>query len=245
MLLKNYGNFTEDLLMKGYVRKVKNDYTQNNGNICNIWYLLHHPVFHPQKPDKTRVVFDCSAKFGGTSLNDELLQGPDLPNSLIRVLTKFRENPVSFMADIEVMFHQVQIPVEDCDVLWWPNGDTSAEPDEFQMMIHLFGAISSPSCANFALNKTAEDNRDKFTTDVVNTSERNFYVDDCLKSVETEETGIILACDLHELLQKGGFRLTKFTSQKVLESLPESELAATVKNLHFSDVNLERALGVR
>ena len=246
-LLKNYSNYIDDLVKKGYARKIPEErLTPKNGNV---WYLPHHPVFHPQKPGKTRVVFDCSAKFEGTSLNDEILQGPDLTNSLTGVLTRFRQSPVAFMADIEAMFHQVRTPLEDCDVLrflWWPNGDTSINPEEFQMTVHLFGGISSPSCANFALKRTAEDNRENFDAETINTLERNFYVDDCLKSVEDEETGINLASNLYELLQKGGFRLTKWTSnsREVLESLPESERAATVKDLDFSKVHVERALGV-
>ena len=37
------------------------------------------------------------------------------------------------------------------------------------MKVHLFGAVCSPSCANFALRKTAE----------VEAVFNNFYVDDC------------------------------------------------------------------
>ena len=37
------------------------------------WYIPHHSVYHPKKPGKLRVVFDCSAKFHGISLNDTLL----------------------------------------------------------------------------------------------------------------------------------------------------------------------------
>lgn len=47
----------------------------------NTWYIPHHGVYHPRKPEKIRVVFDCSAKFAGTSLNDHLLTGPDLTNT--------------------------------------------------------------------------------------------------------------------------------------------------------------------
>ena len=56
-----------------------------------LWYIPHHGVYHPKKPDKLRVVFDCSAEFQGHSLNRHLLQGPDLTNSLVGVLCRFRE----------------------------------------------------------------------------------------------------------------------------------------------------------
>ena len=48
-----------------------------------VWYVPHHGVYHPKKPEKLRVVFDCSADFQGHSLNHHLLQGPDLTNSLV------------------------------------------------------------------------------------------------------------------------------------------------------------------
>ena len=28
-----------------------------------VWYISHHSVYHPQKPDKILVVFDASAEF--------------------------------------------------------------------------------------------------------------------------------------------------------------------------------------
>lgn len=37
-------------------------------------------------PEKMKVVFDCSAKFEGTYLNEHLLPGPDLANALTGVL---------------------------------------------------------------------------------------------------------------------------------------------------------------
>jgi len=39
------------------------------------------------------------------SLNEQLLQGPDLTNTLIGVLLRFREHPVALMADVESMFY--------------------------------------------------------------------------------------------------------------------------------------------
>ena len=54
------------------------------------WYLPYHGVYHPFKPGKTRVVFDWSAEFHGTSLDEEILPGPDLTSQLVGVLTRFR-----------------------------------------------------------------------------------------------------------------------------------------------------------
>ena len=141
-LHKKYRDFMDDLINKGYARKVSKENLDNS----NVWYLPHHAVFHPQKPDKVRVVFNCSAKFQGTSLNDQLLQGPNLTNTLVGVLTRFRQEQIAFMSDIEAMFYQVQVPPRDCDylrILWWPDGDLNKDPEEYQMLVHLFGGASS------------------------------------------------------------------------------------------------------
>ena len=63
--------------------------------------------------------------------------------------------------------------------LWWPHGNLDLEPEEFMMTTHLFGAVSSAPCANFALRKTAADNQADFSNEVVRTVAQNFYVDDC------------------------------------------------------------------
>ena len=244
---EKYKDFMNDLLKKDYARKVCN---QDPGPLGINWYLPHHPVFNPQKPGKIRVVFDCSAKYNGTSLNDQLLQGPDLTNTLVGVLSRFRQDQIALMSDIEAMFHQVRVRPSDCDALrflWWPDGDLSTQPEEYQMRVHLFGGASSPSCANFALKRTAEDNKGDFDLQTIETVERNFYVDDCLKSVENEVEAINLAKQLRTLLARGGFNLTKWisNSRKVLESLPQSERAAQVKSMDFDKLPIERALGVQ
>ena len=54
-------------------------------------YIPYHDVLNINKPGKTRVVFDASAKFRNTSLNNNLLPGIDLLNNLISVLLRLRE----------------------------------------------------------------------------------------------------------------------------------------------------------
>ena len=143
---------------------IKNYYAERapktNGRV---WYIPHHGVYHPKKPDKIRVVFDCSAEFQEYSLNRHLLQGPNLTNTLIGVLSRFRQEAVAFMCDIEAMFHQVRVNEEHRDFLrflWWDKGDTSNEPEEYRIRVHLFGATLSPGCANLGLKATAEDNEE-------------------------------------------------------------------------------------
>jgi hypothetical protein len=57
------------------------------------------------------------------------------------------------MADVEGMFSQVRVPPEDTDYLrflWWPGGNTDQALEEYRMKVHIFGATSSPACANYA-----------------------------------------------------------------------------------------------
>jgi len=77
-----------------------------------VWYI---PYF--ATGEKFRVVFDCAARFCGVSLNDLLLQGPDLTNNLVGVLSRFRQEPVAFAADIKAMFHQIYVAEPDREAL--------------------------------------------------------------------------------------------------------------------------------
>lgn len=89
------------------------------------------------------------------------------------------------------MFYQVQVPPEQRDFLrflWWPGGNLNAELKEYQMTVHPFGAVSSRSCPNFALRKTADGNKKTFGNAAADTLRRNFYVDDCLRSVSMGAT---------------------------------------------------------
>ena len=95
---------------------------------------------------------DCAATYQGTSLNQQLMQGPNQTNQLIGVLSRFRQERIGLVADIEGMFHQVLVDPKDRDVLrflWWPNDDLTKELEEYGMVKHLFGATSSPSICQF------------------------------------------------------------------------------------------------
>ena len=112
-----------------------------------------------------------------------------MTNSLVGVLSRFRQEPVTIIADVEAMYYQVRVPEDDTDLLrflWWPAGDLSQNIAEYKMVVHLFGATSSPSCANYALRRTAEENRIKSSPEAVDTVLKNFYVDDCLNQLQVK-----------------------------------------------------------
>ena len=69
-----------------------------NTETADSWYTPHHGVYHPNKPDKIRVIYDCSAQYLGRNLNKDLLSGPDLTNQIVVILCRFRENEVAFIA---------------------------------------------------------------------------------------------------------------------------------------------------
>lgn len=81
------------------------------------WYLPLFWFYHPKKTKQIRVVFDGSAQYNGVSLNDVLLKGPDLNNSLLGVLMRFRKEAVAFTADAEQMFYCVYVVKEDRNFL--------------------------------------------------------------------------------------------------------------------------------
>ena len=181
-----------------------------------------------------------------------MLQGPDLTNKLVGVLLRFRQERIATIADIEAMFHQVRVPPEDRDVLrflWWPDGNLRETPKAFRMCVHLFGGTWSPSVCNFAMRRTAEDNQGQCASDAARVVQRNFYVDDCLVSVQDEDEAVKLAAELRMLLRKGGFRLTKWLSNnpRVLQTIPLEDRAKQVAGLDLNREALpvERALGMR
>ena len=247
-ILSDYKSGIDDVLSKGYATKLsREDMCRADGAV---WYLPHHYVMHPRK-QKLRIVFDCAARYEGVSLNDCVLQGPDLTNKLVGVLMRFRQEQIAIMADIEAMFCQVRVAQNDQDVLrflWWPNGDMSREPEAYRMTIHLFGGVWSPSCASYALLRTAEDSRSDFSDELILCVQRNFYVDDFLKSVPDEIQAVQVISQLTGLLSQGGFHLTKWVSnsREVLLAVPEDDRAQEVKSLDLSRDALpaECALGV-
>lgn len=92
----DYKAFMQDMVEKGYA-EVFNETEDINGIE---WTIPPHGFYNLQKPDKIGVVLDCAAKCNGISLNDNLLLGPNLLNSLNGILLWFRKFPVAFSSHV-------------------------------------------------------------------------------------------------------------------------------------------------
>ena len=66
-------------------------------------------------------------------------------------------------------------------------------------MVHLFGAVSSPGCANFGLKRAADDGEIEFGEAAANFVRNNFYVDDGLISVSSVKEAIDLLRNSRDL----------------------------------------------
>jgi hypothetical protein len=173
-------------------------------------------------------------------LNDKCFSGPDLINKLVHVLVRFRQNAFAYSADIEGMYYQVIIPPEDRDALrflWKIDGELK----EFRMTRHLFGGVWCASSSTFALRKAVKGQETNLVAH--DTVFRSFYVDDCLRSEETEQEVVDGAMATTKVLQDHGFHLTKFISNTdaLLNSLPQEDVAASAKDIG----HLPSVLGMR
>ena len=95
---KDYVNFMQENIKNGFAEKVPKEEVSDKNK--HVWYIPHHGVYHKKKPGKMRVVFDCSALYQGVSLNQQLLQGPDLTNNLTGILCRFQKERIALMCDI-------------------------------------------------------------------------------------------------------------------------------------------------
>ena len=207
---KDYEKFMNDHLIKGYAKRAMSP-------LGKTWYIPDHGVYHPSKPGKVCVIFDCSVEFEGRYINQELLSGPDLTNQIGGVLTCFRQEPVAFMADVESMYYLVIIPDSQQSFLknfWWNNSNLLEKPQHFVMCAQVFGGKSSASCSNYALRRTAVDNESIFGKDGSEALQKNFYVDNLL-------------------------------SKKLLLSIPDSQRRIGAKDQDLSgQLPNEKALGI-
>ncbi|XP_041983271.1 uncharacterized protein LOC121736254 [Aricia agestis] len=233
-----YSKQVNNLLSSGYAELVSTPATSPR-----TWYLPHFSVVHPQK-GKVRLVFDAAAKCGGKCLNDALLTGPDLLQSLFGVLVRFREGKIAVVADIKEMFLQIKVIESDRDSLrfLWRGDDRNIPPREYRMTSLIFGAASSPCVAIHVKNKNAQNFSSEYPK-VAKAAERNFYMDDYLDSFDDADEARQAVNAMYRINLGASFELRGWASNvpEVIKDVSDKRISGAT-TLGKSDT--ERTLGL-
>ena len=168
---------------------------------------------------------------------------------IIGIMTRFREEKIAFIADLEAMYHQLLVP-DDQQAFWkflWCSTDNINDEAQDFMCAHVLGGTSLASCSNYVLRRTALDNKKVYGTDTSTRLLRNVYVDDLLKSMKDVQVAKQLLQNVINMCKSGGFNLTKFMSKskELLATIPEGKRKEGVKDKDlFGDLPNDKALQI-
>lgn len=240
-----YHEKIQDYIKKGYVKKWSEKEVQSISE--NIWYLPHFGTSTPSKP-KLRFILDAKAPYQGISLTNMLMKGPDLYNSLVGVLYKFRQGQYAAVGDIMEMFHMIRIRDEDkrFQCFLWRDSEAQKTPDIYQMQVMIFGATCSPCSAQYVKNLNASSYKDKFPR-AVHAIQNNFCIDDYMDSFATAEEAKNVTQQVIDINKEGGFNLRSILSN-VSDIVACEELKSGAMNLSFEQKDefpTEKVLGIQ
>ncbi|XP_063603426.1 uncharacterized protein LOC134779294 [Penaeus indicus] len=202
-----YQREIEDMINRGVARKLtKEEIREYKGPVH---YIHHHEVLKPEsKSTPIRIVFNSSASYMGQKLNDFWAKGPDILNSLLGVLFRFRQNNIAIAGDIAKMYHTVKLSTMDEHThrFLWRDLDDNRPPDQYALTTVTFGDKPSGTIATLALRHTVE-KFGKEHPDVQDMIINNTYVDDILYSTDTVENAFKVIQDTEKILSQGSFRV--------------------------------------
>ncbi|XP_059053595.1 uncharacterized protein LOC131847882 [Achroia grisella] len=174
------------------------------------YFLCHHAVFKDtSESTKIRVVFDGSApSSSGQSINDLLMVGPNMQDTLFSILIRARQHKYLLTGDVEKMYRQIQVAKRDRKfqlVLW--REDESEPIKAYELNTVTYGMASSSYLSTRCLWQLGEESPDKKVKTII---QRDFYIDDLITGAENEHDLRYIHKAVSEVLQKGCFNLRKF-----------------------------------
>ena len=207
---QKYCEQIQDMIDRGVARKLtKEEMLNYEGPVL---YLPHHEVHKPEsRSTPLRIVFNSSASYMGSSLNDFLAKGPDCLNNILGVLMRFRQDFVGLIGDIKKMYNSVDISLLDqnCHRFLWREMDADRTPDHYALTTVTFGDRPGGAIAMIALRKTAEISSQ--CPSAKRLIECNSYVDDLLTSVVDHSEAHRLMEEVELVLNTGGFEIKEWT----------------------------------
>ncbi|XP_055308472.1 uncharacterized protein LOC129572529, partial [Sitodiplosis mosellana] len=215
-----YDAVLEEYLSLGHMQKV-------NDSPSFQYFLPHHGVLKESSTTtKVRSVFDGSAKTStGISLNDCLCVGPVIQPELFDILIDWRKFEFAFSADIEKMYRMVYVNPKHANlqsILWHRPGTDGIE--EYRLLTVSFGTSSAAFQAIRSVHEVGERIKSS-NPSLASAIQKNFYVDDFLKSFSSTDTAFKFRKELDDTLNEYGFKLRKWKTneQRILENVDDTD----------------------
>ncbi|XP_055633306.1 uncharacterized protein LOC129773687 [Toxorhynchites rutilus septentrionalis] len=222
-LMKSYTDFIREYIELGHMTLI-NPNADLLSSTIQPYHMPHHCVVRPESSTKKlRVVFDASCPTDtGVSLNDALMIGPVVQDDLYNIILRFRFSRYAIVADLEKMYRKILIHPTDRHLLriLWRNKPNDPV-DTYELRTVTYGTASVPFLATRCLRQLAMENVTSYPTACA-ILDKNFYIDDLLCGVASEQEGIVLCKQLTDILRSAGFKLHKWASNSthILGSIP-------------------------
>lgn len=189
------------------------------------YFLPHFPVVNPDKQSyKVRPVFNASSHARGKlSLNDCIVDTPNLLISSIHILVNFRRHRIALIADISKAYLMIEVNPHHRNFLcfFWLKS-CSSEPCVFRMTSNTFGVKDSQFNAIMVIREHARSFQSKYPKAVAALL-NDLYMDDLLTGADTEEEVECLKNQIIEILGSAKMELKKWCSNSPDIRFPSSE----------------------
>lgn len=101
-----YSAQVQDMLDRGAAVMVSEETIANWSG--PVWYVSHLIAPNPHSvTTPVRLVWNCSQRFRGVSVNNLLVKGPDFLNQIHVALLRFRSGVYTALGDIKMMYNSV------------------------------------------------------------------------------------------------------------------------------------------
>lgn len=248
-LRTDYAKCINEYLQLGHMRPVttteaQHKITHPNGSVTyTSYYLPHHAVIKSDSTTtKLRVVFDASCKMlNGPSLNETLLIGPVVQDTLFNLLLRWRTHRIVLKADIEKMYRQVLVTDAHQSyqrIIWRDNPQNPLQ--EYQLQTVTFGTAAAPYLAIKTIHQIADDEEMRYPIGAA-AIRRDFYVDDLLSGADSVNEAVEKQRQVVNILQCGGFPIRKWSSNS---SQVTDCIEDTAKELCGSSDSTLKTLGI-
>lgn len=245
LLHNQYKTFIHEFIQLGHAQYIPNF----SATDPHTFYLPHHAVLKPDSlTTKLRTVFNGSAPSStGISLNDILLEGPNIYNDVIDILLRFRLHKYAFSCDIVKMFRAIFVHPEHRPlqrVLW---RDSKSDPLQ---CLELTTVTYGTKCAPYLACRTLQDLAEKHKNTHSLASEcmvSDSLMDDFLSGGPSMQHVHQLCSELIDVLSKAGFQLHKWAANDpaILQHVQCSDIDLESHSYDFPPNDVSKTLGLK